>query len=226
MIEPIDHQDLAISRLATQFRESANLIAYIRALVVESNNLEEMFNSLLNDRWIDTAFGVQLDILGAIVGQPRTLIESSTIVYFGFDGDIGSEGFTDLNNTALGGRFIGLNEPATGFRELDDEEYRIFIRFRILKNITKGTINEVIEQIRQVFDFEFVILTELPNAKYRIEFDRELTLNEFLVLTQSGLIIKPVGVGVEYIMVPFEPLVTENGDFIVTENGDFIGVYP
>ena len=39
----IDHNSLAISRLATQFKESTNLINYIRALLVEANNLEEVF---------------------------------------------------------------------------------------------------------------------------------------------------------------------------------------
>lgn len=47
MIDIINHRDLAESRLATQFKESPNLIAYIRALIRENDELESVFQDLL-----------------------------------------------------------------------------------------------------------------------------------------------------------------------------------
>ena len=54
-IEKIDHQERAVSRLITQYREAANLKGYTAALVAENNDLEQVFCDLLNLRTIDTA---------------------------------------------------------------------------------------------------------------------------------------------------------------------------
>ena len=76
MITQIDHEVLGVSRLATQFRESPNLIAYILNLLLEANTLEQLFIDIANNRYLDTATGIQLDILGIIVGQPREVIDT------------------------------------------------------------------------------------------------------------------------------------------------------
>ena len=84
MTDPIDHRALAESRLANQFKESPNLIAYIKALLRENDELETVFQDLLNDRYIDTAVGVNLDIVGEIVGQARDFTQTVNGLFFGF----------------------------------------------------------------------------------------------------------------------------------------------
>lgn len=74
MITQIDHEVLGQSRVATQFRESTNLIAYILNLLIEANNLEQVFFDINDGRYIDSAIGTQLDILGSIVGQERIYV--------------------------------------------------------------------------------------------------------------------------------------------------------
>ncbi len=70
-VTPIDHKALALSRLITQYRESSNLISYQQGLLVEAQNLEDMFQQLINERSINTATNAQLDDVGNIVGQSR-----------------------------------------------------------------------------------------------------------------------------------------------------------
>ncbi len=193
----IDHEALAISRLATQFRESSNLIAYIKVLLHEANTLEEVFCDLLESRWLDTAVGAQLDILGAIVGRSRTFIDAESIRYFGFSGHAQAGTFGDLNDPSVGARFASLGEPTTGLRELSDDEYRLYIRAKIMANASGMTGEEVIDLIAFIFDSPVVILVD-GHTWYSVTIGRILSANEKLVLQDVGVVPKVAGVGVSY----------------------------
>ena len=82
----INHGDTGEDKLVTQFKEATNLIAFIRSLLKGSDDLEIVFNDLLDNRWIDTAEGVQLDNIGLIVGQERITVLAEGINLFGFQG--------------------------------------------------------------------------------------------------------------------------------------------
>lgn len=71
----IDHITKGLSRIITQYKESENLINYIITLLTEANNIEDVIFQLYEERYLDTATGVQLDVLGQIVGQARFNIE-------------------------------------------------------------------------------------------------------------------------------------------------------
>lgn len=144
MTQPIDHQNQAVGRLVTQFKESANLIAYIRELLSEANEVEDVNQQLLEERWVDTAVGVQLDILGDIVRQPRAFAFSPTQDYFGFNESIGSGTFSTIND-GVGAEFLSLNDTEFVEGQFDDDTYRIMIRAKIRKNRTDCTVNDVID---------------------------------------------------------------------------------
>lgn len=203
MTTSIDHQQLGLSRLATQFRESVNLIAYLTTLLREANDLEQVYQDLLNNRWVDTAVGVQLDIIGEIVGQPRELVDAVGFEYFGFDTAPASETFGDLNDAGVGERFISLGEPETGNRVLNDDEYRAFIRARIIKNSVVPTIQATIDAIKLILpDITTVTIVEDgTDMKATIDFGRTLTPNEEIFVTNTDLIPKPTGVEFEYINI-------------------------
>ena len=194
----IDHKQLAVSRLATQYRESTNLINYIKSLLVEANNLEEVFHSLLEDRWIDTATGTTLDILGSIVGQSREFVDAEIFDYFGFADNPQAQSFGSVSDSSLGGRFIYVGEATTGTRQLNDDEYRLFIKARITKNSTSSTPEEIIAQIRYIFDSPLVLLLD-GNARYEVSISRRLSLNEKSILFNTDIIPKTVGVQATYL---------------------------
>jgi len=195
----IDHKSLAESRLATQYRDSLKLIAYIKALLYEADTLESVLRDLLEKRWIDTAVGVNLDILGSIVGQTRELIDAEIFDYFGFADNPIAQSFGTLSDIGIGGRFRAVGETTQGIRLLTDDEYRVFIKARILRNSTSSTPEEIIAQFRFLFDSPVIIIREGLKASYEISIGRRLRLNEKSIISQTNIIPKTAGVSVSYV---------------------------
>ena len=67
-----DYETTAVSRLTGQFEGSPKLRAIVAAIVSQLTTLETVADSLMSDRWIDTAIGAQLDGCGYIVGEQRS----------------------------------------------------------------------------------------------------------------------------------------------------------
>lgn len=66
-----DYAALAVSRLTGQFENSPKIKDLMAAIVGPLTTLEDNADSLISDRWIDTAIGNQLDGCGYIVGEAR-----------------------------------------------------------------------------------------------------------------------------------------------------------
>lgn len=192
----IDHIAQIQERIATQYRESSNLLGYIAALLSEANGLEQVFCELAEERTIDNSTGFTLDVIGEIVGQPRVLVDSVVIGYFGFVGALGARSFGDENDPGVGGRFRSEGEPTTGDRTLNDEEYRLFIRARIARNHSDGTIPSLIELVKFITGAPEVVITEGASS-IRIGVGKKLTDSEKLFLTTGNLLPKPAGVRIE-----------------------------
>jgi len=195
----IDHKSLAESRLATQYRDSLKLIAYIKALLHEADTLESVLRDLLEKRWIDTAVGVNLDILGSIVGQTREFIDAEVFDYFGFADNPIAQSFGTLSDVGIGGRFRAVGEATQGIRLLTDDEYRVFIKARLLRNSTSSTPEEIIAQFRFLFDSPIVIIREGLKASYEISIGRRLSLNEKSIISQTNIVPKTAGVSASYV---------------------------
>ena len=195
----IDHKSLAESRLATQYRDSLKLIAYIKALLYEADSLESVLRDLLEKRWIETATGVNLDILGSIVGQTREFIDAEIFDYFGFADNPIAQSFGTLSDVGIGGRFRILGEATQGIRLLTDDEYRVFIKARILRNSTLSTPEEIISQLSFLFDSPLILIVEGIEASYEISIGRRLSLNEKSIISQTDIVPKTAGVSASYI---------------------------
>lgn len=198
MVDLIDHEELAISRLITQYRESVNLINYIKTLLVEANNLEDVFQDLLTERYLDTAIGVQLDILGEIVGQSRNIKNANIHKYFGFNG----------GGQHVGGflyPFFEPGDPLFSNLELDDEPYRMLIKARIIRNGFDGTIENFIEFMNFAFSTTFTGVTDIGNATSNILIGKILTDQEKALIVfseENNFIPKPSGVKYYFFNAP------------------------
>jgi hypothetical protein len=71
LTEKLNHVAEALDNLVQQFKGSGNLALFITSWVNEVQELEGMWFDLLENRWIATAVGAQLDGLGSIVGEDR-----------------------------------------------------------------------------------------------------------------------------------------------------------
>ena len=75
-----DHVARAAATTRSQFHGSPKLQALLAALVTEVQRLEDLKFSMLTDRLLDNAEGVNLDVIGRYVGQPR-YGESDDVLY-------------------------------------------------------------------------------------------------------------------------------------------------
>jgi len=193
----INHKEKAESRLATEYRDSVRLIGYIRSLLYDANNLEQVFKDIVDNRWIETASGVNLDILGSIVGQSREFIDAEIFDYFGFFDNPIAQSFGTVDDPGIGGRFRIIGEPTQGLRQLSDDEYRLFIKARIIKNTTSSTPEEIISLLGFLFDTDLILFID-GNTSYDISIGKRLSLNEKSIISKTDIIPKTAGVRVNY----------------------------
>lgn len=75
-----EHISTGIDLLITQFRNKRiensspnpnNLISFLTSFLSQFNEIEHIFSNLASFRFIDTAYGIQLDLLGEIIGIQR-----------------------------------------------------------------------------------------------------------------------------------------------------------
>jgi len=67
----IDHVAEALTRFQQTLQDQPNLATFLTAHVAPIQDIEDALQDVLTERQVDTAIGDQLDMLGAIVGQPR-----------------------------------------------------------------------------------------------------------------------------------------------------------
>lgn len=190
----MDRRQIVDERIASQYRESTRLKGYIRALASEVEHLDKAARDVVLLRSIDSATGAQLDILGVLVGQTRTVVDASTLSYFGFAGAPNAVGFGEA-------RYASRREITDAVRLLEDPEYRLFIRARIVKNSSRGVAEEVIQMTKFLLGGDpLIVVNDLGSARLQVGLGAVPDINKRLLLIESGLFPKPAGVQVEFLL--------------------------
>lgn len=208
-----NYLEVARSRVTEQFRYNPEdqsgaqvFDKYLQLLLGGKIELQEVFRQLMQERSIDTATGAQLDIIGDIVGQPRELIDTALLTFFAFQGYPDAQSYGDLNNSSLGGPYYDINNPLTGNTLLTDEQYRLFIKAKIIKNSTNSTPDQFIEFMRFVFGVDLSLIVAEGNAEFTLMIGAVLNSFEKVLLNYtsyssgypSRFIPKPIGVRVNF----------------------------
>ena len=194
----IDHVTKYIAKLITQYRESSNLIDYITVFLDQSDDIEEVLCQFFSERWIDTAEGAQLDIIGLIVGQPRVVPEFEAVPFFGFFNAIGAGTFGTIPTPGTGEVFRSIGDVEYLPGTLTDAQMRTYIRAKIKKNhVDYTSINEIISVVELIAPVATITITE-GTATFNIDVDTILTDTEKLILLRGGFIPKPAGVSVTF----------------------------
>ena len=201
-----EYLDVARSRITSQFQDKPVIDKYIQLLIDGSEELQLVMKDVMQKRSLDTAEGVQLDIIGKIVGQDRVLVNVDIFDFFGFLGVPNAGGMGDLGSTSVGAVFYDLNNPRFGNITLTDEMYRIFIKAKIAKNITSATPEQVMAFTNFIFGAPSSTVQYEGEAEYTLMIGKELSSLERSLLTyvdtssnfNSYLIPKPTGVRVNY----------------------------
>lgn len=225
IIETFNFADRAEGRLIRQHADKPKLVALIRGLAdAIQTSLEEPCLQMLSRLDIDSAEGANLDVIGAIVGQSRFVIDYGSLLFFGFDTATNADTFGDFYNSSTGSRFISAYEIETDVRELADPEYRKFIKARIYRNYSKSNREDIISSVKILFGIEMVEITEDTMKINTIATYPEVATNDLELLTAYDILPRPSGVEVVNVtsISPFassdiEELTTDGLNYLVWE---------
>lgn len=203
-IEPL--LDTARDRITDEFRGKPVMDKYLQLLLEGKEDLQLVMSDVMTLRSIDTAIGAQLDVIGVIVGRPRGLVSAEVFTYFGFDGAGQAGSFGSLTDASVGAPWYSVGAPTQLARPPSDEEYRLILKAKIIKNRTLSRPEDVIEAYKFLFGASKVTITELGTASVRIGIGKILTAVERgLLFDLSGVgSLLPKTVGVEYLYSEFQ----------------------
>ena len=108
--------------LLDQYQNSPDLQEYYLCFIAELDYLFEQIEEVYLGRHIEGAVGVQLEIIGEILQQPKAVALPSQ--WFGFQGAVDVEGMADEAMPAEGGLFRDENLGTPSVTPLDDITYR------------------------------------------------------------------------------------------------------
>ena len=152
----VDRIQQAKDLLIEQYKKSPNLNGLIGAATAQLQTLDDESIKLINDRTLETAKGVNLDVIGKIVVLDRPFTDPDPEEVFTFEnpGGIGG-GFTNVAKTQQGGYYIGLE--AIDNQLYSDTTYRFILRAKIIFNTTKATLKDMHAYASFVFGTETII---------------------------------------------------------------------
>ncbi len=201
-----------LSRLAYQFSDSEKFRGFLSAFLAEYEELEISNLQLLNDRYLDTAQGVQLDGIGEIVGIERPAKTLDQAGLFGFDNDDTALGFGDYNDSTIGGNFW---DGQSGIALIGDNLYCLLIRAKIIKNQTAMTVDDTLRLISFMFSGAKVRYFLINNLEPRYDIGKILTPFEASLLDDL-----PILIGIDTVLYHMVP---ETNAFGFAEDPNAVG---
>lgn len=191
------------------------LIGNINACIDPHANIDAFYNNIWN---IETAVGYGLDVWGRIVNVSRNLVVDASLTYWGFDDGI--------NDYAPFGQAAFYDGPAAGSSySLSDDAFRALILIKAMSNISATnipTLNKIISSLFSSSGRCYVI--DLGNMKMRYTFEFILQPYELAILTQSGILAHPTGVGVSILQIPTPTFGFDGSGCAPFGVGAFLGV--
>lgn len=159
------------------------------------------FDTFYNFVWnVETAQGFGLDIWGRIVNISRDLTVPAALTYFGYnEASPGSYPFGEAP-------FFVASSDATQTYRLADDAYRVLILTKALANISAvnaPTLNRLMQNLFAERGRCYV--NDMGGMQLRYTFEFLLTDFEYAIMTQSGAIPRPAGVGA-YIITTDAPV--------------------
>jgi hypothetical protein len=158
-------------------------------------NIQAFYDAVWN---VNTAFGRGLDLWGKIVGVSRLLRIPGNLNTFGFKNDSIPNDWRPFGHGTF---YTGTSSSQTYF--LPDDVYRTLILTQALANIVRTTSSAINALLRNLFPGRgrcYVI--DAGSMTMRFVFEFELSLVEYAILTQSGVLPHPTGVRYSITVIP------------------------
>lgn len=160
------------------------VLANLAQSIDQTANLDQFYRLVWN---IDTAQGWGLDVLGRIVGVRRVLRIAAPGTYLGFQQDAAAVPFGF-------GIWYGLGTSSDNYT-LTDDAYRRLILAKAALNITDASIPSINRILMALFTgYGNVYVRDNGGMSMTYVFSAPLSAVDFAIVTQSGVLPKPVGV--------------------------------
>ena len=176
--------------IVSQYGNSATitqLIQNMNAYIDPQADIDNFYNVVWN---VETAQGFGLDIWGRIVNISRNLLIPSAGSYFGF-----KDGLADYSPFGQEPFYNG-SPAATDTYTLSDDAYRTLILAKALANISAANAPSINQLMQNLFASQGrFYVNDLGNMQMRYTFEFILNAYQFTIVTQSGVMIRPAGVG-------------------------------
>jgi hypothetical protein len=176
--------------LISQYANSPTITALVQGMNQHLDPRAD-FDTFYDYVWnVETAQGFGLDILGRIVDISRELQIADAVDYFGFNEALpGAHSFNESP-------FYSGTPAATSTYSLADDAYRQLILVKALANISATTAPALNQLLQNMFAGRGrCYVNDLGGMQMRYTFEFELTPFEFAIMTQSGALPRPAGVG-------------------------------
>ena len=214
-----DYKTIARSRLTDRHRSDEPFLAILDTLVELKEERQREYLSLADTFLdIDKSTGKNLDVIGRLIGEERTLVNFIDRAYFGFLGARLAEPY-DF------GYWYSLYKNKYGtLRTLTDEEYRRVLKARIIKNSSDNNRNSFLELLNILSNNKSSVVTEgIDNTAISVEVeDYDGLVSYYLSKYKSDRNLIPVPLGrrlnvnhVKADLVKFSLVATTDGSSVV-----------
>lgn len=171
-----DMTTISADRLLEQFKNSTALNQLATCLAEMEQNSYDAAVSTMNLRILADAEGVNLDVIGEIVGQKRELVNTALKFWFGPDG-------IDPQIVGPDSGFVwAVGASLAGFETITDPAYRRLILSKIFKNHVKvGSMPEIL-RFAQVFNGRNISMYNHGNFDLDLIVPLDTPINDVLAL--------------------------------------------
>ena len=160
-----NYKEIAHSRLTDRHRSDEAFLAILDTLIEIKDRRQEQYIELAETLLdIDKSTGENLNLIGKLIGEERTLVNFIDKTYFGFLGARLSESY-DI------GYWYSLYKNKYGtLRTLTDDEYRRVLKARVIKNSSDSNRNSFLELLNILSNNKSSVVTEgLDNTAISVE---------------------------------------------------------
>ncbi|HBN5913812.1 TPA: DUF2612 domain-containing protein [Morganella morganii] len=146
---------------------------------------------------VDQATGYALDLVGKHVGINRIMKSFIPKEYFGWLGVEGAKGFG-------AGKFYRHGDALTESSRLGDEDYRFFIKAKIIKNYQSPDVASITYSVRNLLGNASYIIDNNDMTMNVVVPDTQLTPFRIYAIRQLDILVRPVGVNYRYLVITSE----------------------
>ena len=168
--------DIMNAILLNQYSDSVNLKEFIGAYVIEIDTLFNEMHKVREGRFIANATGTQLDVIGVILQQSRSL--NVPKVWFGFQGASPVAGMADESVPSVGGVFKSEDEVGYTVTPLTDSVYRNVLLCRgFVLNQESFDVNTIYKAIELLLGKtpNYIKLVEVGDRDWVLELSTSVT---------------------------------------------------